>query len=254
MNNAHLLLLGGTSEARDLANALSRHPLRLTVSLAGRTRAPAAYPGQLRLGGFGGADALAAWLRDEGVSLLVDATHPFAARISANAALAASHASIPLLRMERPGWTAGPHEDWQHVPSLEAAITALPRGARAFLTTGSGSAPALGSRPDVTLLLRAIEPLKDLPPHVDQILARPPFSEAQERAFIETHAITHLVSKNSGGAGRAKLDAAVACRIPVLMIDRPALPPDGHTIHDSATALAAIANLLALDTASDRTP
>ncbi len=254
MTKPHLLLLGGTSEARDLAHALAQQPVRLTVSLAGKTQAPAAYPGTLRLGGFGGAEALAGWMRQQAVALLVDATHPFAAGISANAAEAAIRAGTPLLRLERPAWTAGPGDNWHLVPSLEAAISALPPNARAFLTTGSGSASVLEKRSDVTLLLRSIEPLDGLPPHVDQILARPPFSEAQERDLLQAHAITHLVSKNSGGAGRAKLDAAAALDLPVLIIDRPAPPQAGQAVPDTATALAMIANLLALDTASGPRP
>ncbi|RYH11647.1 cobalt-precorrin-6A reductase [Tropicimonas sp. IMCC6043] len=254
MSRPHVLLLAGTSEARQLAGMLAGWPLDLTVSLAGATQAPAPVPGRLRTGGFGGAAGLADWLEAQSVDLLVDATHPFAEAISANAAAAAAQVGCPLLRFERSPWRPAPGERWQTHASLEAALLALPAGARALLTTGSRRLAALAERPDVTLILRAIEMPADLPPRVEPILARPPFTEAGERALMTQHRITHLVTRNSGGAGRAKLTAAAALGVEVLMIARPVSPPEGETLDNVAALSARIAERLALDTASGGAP
>lgn len=250
MSPPHVLLLAGTAEARELAGELAGWPIDLTVSLAGATRAPAAYPGRVRTGGFGGAEGLTQWLASHSVALLVDATHPFAVRISANAAEAAARAGCPLLRLERPAWQPLAGEVWQDHPSLEAAVAALPPGARALLTTGSARTGPLAARADLTLFLRSIEPSGELPGNVEIILARPPFSESGERALMARHGITHLVTRNSGGAGRAKLAAAAALGVAVLMIARPAPPPGVETLGDGDSMLARIAGRLALDSAS----
>ncbi|SDJ84044.1 cobalt-precorrin-6A reductase [Aliiruegeria lutimaris] len=254
MNKPHILLLAGTAEARHLAEALSEWPVRLTVSLAGATSVPARYPGEVRMGGFGGEDGLAEWLKKEDISLLLDATHPYAERISPNASRAAKRKDCPLLRFTRPAWEPEEGEDWQPHPSLEAAIEALPAGARAFLATGSGSRDVLGIRSDLHLVLRAIEPLEDLPEHVEALVARPPFSEAQERELMKSRAVTHLVTRNSGGGGRAKLAAAAALGLPILMIERPGTSGIAPDFHDMADILRAVAMWLALDTPSGPTP
>ncbi len=214
-----ILILGGTAEAHALAASLD---IPFTLSLAGATRRPTprAYP--VRTGGFGGADGLADYLRANAVTALIDATHPFAARISHNAARAAEATQTPLLRLERPAWE--PRPNWQNVPTIEAAARALPPDARAFLTVGSQHLAPFAARSDIWCLTRAIEP-PATPPQGELLLQRPPFTLAGETALMRQHAITHLVSKNAGGAQtQAKLDAAEALGLPVLMVTRPDLP------------------------------
>ena len=255
MSPPHLLILAGTAEARALAEALARWPVRVTVSLAGATRRAAPFRGDLRTGGFGGAEGMAQWLARHGVSLVIDATHPFAARISANAAAASRQIDCPLLRLERPAWQPHPGDHWQHFGGIEAALAALPMAARPFLATGSGSREALASRRDVPILLRAIEPAAlALPAHVTEIISRPPHPLAGERALMEEHRITHLVTRNAGGEGRAKLDAARALGLPVFMIERPVPPPGVLTVPDLPGALAWIGLRLALDSGGSPAP
>lgn len=233
-----VLILGGTGEARALASALMAQGVETTTALAGRTRTPHLPAGTVRIGGFGGPEGLADYLRDKAIARLIDATHPFAAQISANAVAAARVAGIPLLRLQRPGWTAPDGARWTRVPDMAAAANALPPGARTLLTIGRQEIPAFFSRRDCTLLARVIDPPETLPPDWRLITARGPFSIAQELALLETHAITHLVSKNSGGAQtRAKLDAAHALGITVVMVERPALP-DAATVETLDAALA----------------
>jgi len=221
---AHILLLAGTAEARETARLLAAAPgLRVTASLAGVTAEPAPIAAETRRGGFGGAAGLAAWLRDHAVAALVDATHPFAAKMAANAAAGAAATATPRLRLLRPAWDPAP--GWQSLPDLAAAAAALPSGARALLTTGRKDLGPFLARTDLRLVLRVIEPVPDLPPHVEQIAARPPFALADEIALMRDRAITHLVSKNSGGPGQAKLDAAARLGLAVLMVERPAPPP-----------------------------
>ncbi|MFV0334139.1 MAG: precorrin-6A/cobalt-precorrin-6A reductase [Tropicimonas sp.] len=241
MSAPHLLLLAGTAEARALAEELAGWPLRLTVSLAGVTRRPAPLPGRPRIGGFGGAAGLAAWIAAHDVTLVVDATHPYAARISANAALAARESGCPLLRLERAEWVPDEYDIWINFNSLTDALHALPQASRPLLTTGSGTRVAFGLRPDLRITLRAIEPVPDLPPNWVEIRARPPFSEAEERALMEARSITHLITRNSGGAGRARCDAARGLGLPVFMLRRPAPPAGVETVADLPAALERIA-------------
>lgn len=220
---ARILLLGGTAEARALSHRLSK-TARLTVSLAGAVAAPAEVGGDLRVGGFGGADGLAKWLGAEGVRAVVDATHPFAARISANAAEAARRTGCPLVHLRRAAWTEPEGADWCHVADLAAAAAALPQGARGFLATGRGSLPAFASRRDCDLFLRVIDPV-EMPPHIAPVVARPPFDMAAEIALFQRLGITHLVTKNAGGRGAyAKVEAAAMLGLPVIMVSRPPPP------------------------------
>ncbi len=220
----HLLLLAGTAEARALAGRLSEIPgLKVTASLAGVTSEPAPIAAKTRRGGFGGAAGLADYLTSYAITAVIDATHPFAARMATNAALACTATAIPRLRLIRPAWP--PIGDWRDFPDLAAAAAALPAHAHALLTTGRKETAPFAARTDLTCLLRVIEPLTDLPPHITQLTARPPFALDDELALMRTHAITHLVSKNAGGAGRAKLDAAARLAIPILMVARSAPPP-----------------------------
>ncbi len=221
---AHLLLLAGTAEARTLAERLSDLPnLKVTASLAGVTSAPAPIAAETRRGGFGGAAGLAEYLRTHAIAAVIDATHPFAAQMATNAALACTATATPRLRLIRPEWQ--PIGDWREFPDLAAAAAALPAHAHALLTSGRKDIAPFAARADLTCLLRVIEPVQNLPPHITQLTARPPFALDDELALMRTHAITHLVSKNAGGAGRAKLDAAVQLALPILMVERPAPPP-----------------------------
>lgn len=233
---AHVLILAGTAEARALAEALAALPgLHVTASLAGVISAPAPIAVEIRTGGFGGAEGLAAWLGARRVAALIDATHPFAARIAANAARACAATGTPRLKLLRPPWR--PVGDWRPCPDIAAAAAALPPGARPLVTTGRKEVAPFAARPDLACLLRVIEPVPDLPAHITQIVARPPFGLEAELALMRAHAVTHLVAKNAGGAGRAKLEAAARLGLPILMVERPA-PPAGPLAATVAEAVA----------------
>ncbi|MFF5081273.1 cobalt-precorrin-6A reductase [Actinoplanes sp. NPDC000266] len=218
-----VLILGGTTEARALAATL--HPAHTVItSLAGRTSAPLLPPGEVRIGGFGGVDGLIAYLRTSRIDVLVDATHPFAAGISANAAAAAAATGVPLIALRRPGWTEGPGDDWHRVPDLPGAAALLPRlGRRVFLTTGRQGIAAFAGV-DAWFLARSVEPpAPPMPARLETLLARGPFTLESERRLLTEHRIDVLVTKDSGGPD-AKLAAAREHGIPVVMVDRPLLP------------------------------
>ncbi len=219
-----ILLLAGTGDARRIANDLSDLPL--IASLSGATASPEDYPCPLRTGGFGGAEAMAGWLRGNDITAIIDATHPFAAQISANAVTAAEATDTPITRIHRPPWDKAPNETWIEVPNIDAAAKALPRGARAFLATGRGSQDAFIARNDIWCALRLIDPPKAIyPGNGEYIVSRPPFDEASERALFKLLAITHLVVKNAGGAAaRTKLTAAGSLNIPIIIVSRPDEP------------------------------
>jgi precorrin-6A/cobalt-precorrin-6A reductase len=223
----HLLILGGTAEAAALAAALDGR-VRITSSLAGRTEHPAPLSGTTRRGGFGGAAGLARWLEDNTVDLVVDATHPFAATVAANAAAACAERPVPLLRLERPCWQRDPHDCWMEVDDMAAAAEALAGlGGRAFLTIGVQGLSAFAKLSNVWKLIRLItrpaNPL-DLDPH-EIILGRGPFRLEDERSLLRTYRIDALVTKASGGtATEAKLIAAREAGLPVIMVQRPKRP------------------------------
>ncbi|MEY9835160.1 cobalt-precorrin-6A reductase [Streptacidiphilus sp. EB103A] len=245
----HILLLGGTDQARQLAGELADDPsLTVTSSLAGRVAEPLLPPGRVRIGGFGGVDGLARWLREHRVTAVVDATHPFAAAISANAAGAAAATGVPLLALRRPGWTAGPGDRWHPAASLEAAAALLsapeltPGPAadrRVFLTTGRGGLAAFAGLPQ-HFLVRSIDPPgPPLPARVEVLLDRGPFTLEGECALLRQHRIDVLVTKDSGGTATApKLAAAREARIPVVVVSRPGPPPGVPTAADTAAARA----------------
>ncbi len=245
-----VLILGGTAEAAALARALAEEPrVAATTSLAGRTRAPAELPGAVRRGGFGGAQALADYLKTRAVDIVVDATHPFAARISRNAAQACAAAGVPRLVLTRPAWTARDGDRWTLVPDAQAAATAaLPGlGRRVFLTIGRQELSTFAGLNDIWFLVRLVEPPEDPIPLEDfrLVLGRGPFSLARETALLRAHGIEAVVSKNSGGAGTyAKIEAARALDLPVVMVERPALP-EGETVETVAAARAWIERRLA---------
>ncbi|MHC1561263.1 cobalt-precorrin-6A reductase [Actinomycetospora sp. C-140] len=216
-----VLVLGGTAEARDLASRLAADGVDVTTSLAGRTRHPRLPDGDVRTGGFGGVDGLAAALED--VDVLVDATHPFAATMSAHAADAADRTGTRLIVLRRPGWTAGPGDRWTRVPSLEDAAARIAPGERVLLATGRQGVEAFVDV-DAWFLVRAIETPDVLPERSKLLLACGPFALDDERALLDEHRITVVVAKDSGGATEAKLVAARERALPVILVDRPPLP------------------------------
>ncbi len=244
-----VLILGGTAEAAALARDLAEEPrVAATTSLAGRTRAPASVPGRVRVGGFGGAAALAEYLQSHEIDLLIDATHPFAARISRNAAQACAEAGVPRLVLTRPAWAARDGDRWIRVPDAGSAAAALPAlGARVFLTIGRQELAAFSALSGLWFLVRLVEPPEDPIPLADfrLVLGRGPFSLAQETALLRAQGIEAVVSKNSGGSGTyAKIEAARALDLPVVMVERPPLP-EGETVETAAAARAWIEDRLA---------
>lgn len=236
-----LLLLAGTQEAREIAQALAkRRRWRVLASLAGVTERPAELPCDMRRGGFGGADGMVEALKWDNVRAVIDATHPFADRISANAAAACAELGLPRIVVRRPEWRPERGDDWRPMPGLRAAADALPLFARAFLAVGRQSLGPFAHRKDVWFLARAIDPQPGgFPlPRGDWTLGKPPFPLMHEVTLMRDYRITHLVAKNSGGeAGAAKLRAARELGIPVLMVERPA-PPRGELAETPADALA----------------
>lgn len=235
-----VLLLAGTAEARALAGALAAQPLQVTASLAGATRAPLDLGVATRVGGFGGVAGLCDYLRAEDIAAIVDATHPFAAQMSAHAAAARRETGVPLVHLRRPEWQAGPGDDWAVFADLEAAAAALPKGARAFLGTGRGSASAFLGRTDTALTLRVIDPpeKEQLAPHIAVLEGRAPFTVEEEIETFQRLGTTHLVVKNAGGTGGfAKLAAARQLGLPVLMVARPPVPEGVAVVESVGDAL-----------------
>jgi precorrin-6A/cobalt-precorrin-6A reductase len=223
---SRVLILGGTAEARALAQALTDAGVAVISSLAGRVARPRLPVGEVRIGGFGGPEALARWLGEEAIGAVVDATHPFAERISASAAAACAAAGVPLLRLERPGWTAEAGDRWHWVDSLPQADTALAElGARrVLLTSGRQGLGAFTSNAACWFLVRCVDPPapEDLPPHHELLLDRGPYTLDGELALIDSRAIDVVVTKDSGGPlTEAKLHAARARGLPVVVVRRP---------------------------------
>ena len=249
MDKRRILILGGTTEARDLAGLLGeRADLAVTLSLAGRTLDPAPQPVPVRTGGFGGAEGLAVYLASHAIDLLIDATHPFARQISANARAAGKAAGVPLVRLERLGWEEAPGDRWTRVASVADAVAGLgetPR--RVFLAIGRQEAKAFDAAPQHHYLVRSVDPV-DPPlaaPHVDYLLARGPFAVEAEVDLLRDHAINVVVSKNSGGeATHGKIVAARILGLPVVLIER-AVAADDHRAESVADALRLADHLLA---------
>ncbi|MET7697370.1 cobalt-precorrin-6A reductase [Streptomyces sp. NPDC005485] len=232
----HVLVLGGTTEARELAAALSACPgVRVTSSLAGRVSRPGPLQGDVRVGGFGGAQGLAAWLCEHEVDAVVDATHPFAEGITANAAAAAAATGVPAVVLRRPGWRPEPGDRWHAAASLTEAAALLPSlGRRVFLTTGRLGLAAFADLPELHFLVRSVEPPeRPLPAHTEVLLARGPFTVDDETALLREHRIDVLVTKDSGGAATAaKLVAARGLGLPVVVVPRPQLPEGTAAVPD----------------------
>ncbi|MBD9529363.1 cobalt-precorrin-6A reductase [Paracoccus sp. PAR01] len=225
----NVLILGGTTEARELARRMADAGMIGTISLAGRVESPRPQPLPHRVGGFGGAEGLAHHIADGGYSHVVDATHPFAARISANAVAACAETDVPLIRLTRPPWQPVDGDRWTHVPDISAASTALEGPARrVMLAVGRQHLSDFAGNPQHFYLLRLVDPPVDpLPlPNAQVIVDRGPYRAEGDRALMRTHGIDIVVSKNSGGGGAyAKIEAARSLNLPVLMIERPTLPP-----------------------------
>ncbi|MFG2838982.1 cobalt-precorrin-6A reductase [Streptomyces zaomyceticus] len=221
----HILILGGTTEARALAGLLHGE-VRVTSSLAGRVANPRLPEGEVRIGGFGGVDGLVEWIGGHAVDAVIDATHPFAERISFNAARAAATAHVPLLALRRPGWVPEEGDRWVPVPSLEAAAGALDGlGERVFLTTGRMGLAAFADRPEWFLVRSVDAPDAPVPARAEILLDRGPFTLDGERELLARHRIDVLVTKDSGGAATApKLTAAREAGLSVVVVRRPPVP------------------------------
>jgi precorrin-6A/cobalt-precorrin-6A reductase len=243
-----VLILGGTGEARALAAALADQPgFDVTSSLAGRVSDPALPVGAVRIGGFGGVDGLVEYVRDESVDAIVDATHPFAATISAHAANAAAITGRPLLVIRRPAWTESSGDEWRRVPDIAAAARAaadLPSGC-VFVTTGRRDLAAFATDAEHDFLVRTVDPPEGAtPPRMTLLLGRGPYTLDGEISLMRQHDVIALITKDSGGTMTvAKLVAARQHNIPVVMVDRPALP-DGvtsvETVEQATAWLAAL--------------
>jgi precorrin-6A/cobalt-precorrin-6A reductase len=225
-----VLVLGGTGEARRLAAALLAEGVGVLSSLAGRVAEPVLPEGDVRIGGFGGPEGLADWLATHRPRAVVDATHPFAAQITAHAAAAARAHGTPLLRLHRPGWTPQPGDSWRFVDSLSEAAAAVAGYRSVFLTTGRQGVRAFADLPGRVLVRSVDPPDEPLPSGATLLLDRGPFSVADELALMREHAVDVVVTKDSGGhMTEAKLSAARELGLPVVLIRRPALP-DGVTV------------------------
>ena len=231
---SRILILGGTTQARELAERLAkRADLEVMVSLAGRTKSPAPQPVPVRTGGFGGVAGLAKYLGEERIDALVDATHPYANIISANAAAAARQAGVALITFRRPPWRTVAGDRWTEVLDVADAVHRLgERPRRVFVTLGRTELAPLSRAPQHFYLIRSVDPVEPpLPlPRVNYVTDRGPFSAADDRALMSAHAIDAVIAKNSGGtATYGKIAAARALGIDVIMLRRPA-PPDAPAV------------------------
>ncbi len=237
-----VLVLGGTTEASALATLLAADPrFDATLSLAGRTSNPKPQPLATRVGGFGGIEGLARWLRDEKADAVIDATHPYAAQMSANAVAACTQAGLPLGTIVRPPWRRLEDESWRVVPTAEAAAAALGKTPlRVFLSLGRQELHAFASAPQHRYVARTIEVPEQaaLPPNLKILQARGPFDRDSEARLLAKEEIDIIVSKNSGGtATYAKIEAARELDLPVIMIARPDKPA-GHLLGSPEEAVA----------------
>jgi precorrin-6A/cobalt-precorrin-6A reductase len=246
---SRILILGGTAQARELAERLApRGDLEIVVSLAGRTKSPAPQPVPVRSGGFGGAAGLADYLHNEGIDALIDATHPYANSISANASAAARQTGVPLIAFRRPPWRALAGDRWTEAVDVADAVRSLgERQRRVFVTLGRTELAPLTSAPQHFYLIRSVDPVEPpLPlPRVRYVTARGPFRAADDRALMSAHAIDVVIAKNSGGAASyGKIAAARALGIDVIMLRRPA-PSDAPAVETVDEAIAWLDHALA---------
>lgn len=223
----NLLILAGTIEASELAQAVATKGYRACLSYAGRVERPKAQPIEKRIGGFGGAQGLFAYLKAEQITHVIDATHPFAAQMSENAVLACAKARVPLLALTRPAWRPEAADQWQSVPDIPAAAAALPaQKQNVMLAIGRMHLDLFAAQAQHHYLLRLVDPPAQALalPDSTVIVSRGPFSKKQDIALMREHEVEIVVSKNAGGSGAyAKIEAARQLSLPVIMIERPIL-------------------------------
>jgi precorrin-6A/cobalt-precorrin-6A reductase len=237
-----ILMLGGTAEAVKFARRLAGE-FDVIYSLAGRTRTPTLPDCALRVGGFGGVDGLVSYMRETDISAIVDSTHPYAAQMAANARAAAALAGVPLFKFLRPPWDEPSDAPWLHAATASDAARIIDgRFGRVFLSNGLGDITAFAPLSSIWFLVRSVDP-SNVPAvltHHHHLTSRGPFDLAAETALLSDWHVDALVSKNSGGqATIAKLHAARALGIPVVMIDRPPVP-QGNLHTDMTAAMDAI--------------
>ncbi|SHI29638.1 cobalt-precorrin-6A reductase [Wenxinia saemankumensis] len=235
-----ILLLAGTAEARALAGLLAEAGIPALASLAGATARPEPLPLPTRTGGFGGAEGFRAVLREEGIRAVIDATHPFAARITERTAGICAAEGMPCLRLQRPGWQEGPGDDWRRIAAPDEARAAIPAGATVFLATGRQSLPAFEGLAGRKVLARVVDPPRgDMPvPGGQWITGRPPFTEESEVALFALLGVQWLVAKDAGGPGGwPKMAAARRLGLPVVLLDRPPLPAGLEVVGTARAAL-----------------
>lgn len=234
----HLLILGGTTEATALAHVLHDAEITATFSYAGRVARPKRQPLNTRIGGFGGVEGLADYIRANAITHVVDATHPFAAQMSINAVAACAQTNTDLMALTRPKWEAQSGDEWRHVLDIRSAVAALNGPAQnVMLAIGRMHLDAFSPCPQHQYLLRLVDaPDGDVPlPNRHIIVDQGPFNVENDIALMRDHNIDVVVAKNAGGSGaRAKIDAARILNIPIIMIDRPAIPdrPQGGTAQE----------------------
>lgn len=235
-----ILILGGTAEAVELANSLHDKGHHAITSLAGRTSHPHTPKGRLHKGGFGGVEGLAEYLTHEKIDYLVDATHPFAADMSAHAVAASTRTQVPFLRLDRPGFIEPDLANWWRAENVEAVVDLLPHGATVMLTIGRQQLTPFMPRNDLQFLVRSIEaPEEKLPDNFKLLTSRPPFVRNDELMLMKREGVTHLVTKDAGGdMTSAKLEAAFMLKIQVIMVDRPVLPEAEQVVQSVGAALA----------------
>lgn len=239
-----ILILGGTGDAVKLAAKLATIPkIEVISSLAGRTKKPSALVGTVRIGGFGGAEGLANYLQENSIDFLIDVTHPCAGQITINGSIAAKSTNIPHLMLVRPQWEKMSGDNWIEVESLEFAATAIPESInRVFITSGRQQLKPFLQRsqvyPETWYLMRSIDPPDIELPNSEVLLDRGPFSFEQEYQLLQNYRIQAIVSKNSGGdATYAKIIAARELGIPIIMVQRPAMP-EGEKVTSIEDAIA----------------
>jgi precorrin-6A/cobalt-precorrin-6A reductase len=242
----HVLILGGTTEASELARLVAGDArFEATLSLAGRTSSPRPQPLATRIGGFGGVDGLDQFLSDHRIDAVVDATHPYAVQISANAVAACVQRRVPLVSIMRPPWTAQPDDVWQTVASAQTAARALgARPRRVFLSVGRQDLHLFAAAPQHRYTARLIEAPQQasLPPNLELLRQRGPFDREAEQRLLQDKKIDVIVSKNSGGSATyAKIEAARRLGLPVIMIARPHKPA-GFVVANAAEAVAWLAH------------
>jgi precorrin-6A/cobalt-precorrin-6A reductase len=247
----HILILGGTTEARQLAEHLAaRTDIAVTLSLAGRTASPLAHPVPVRRGGFGGIAGLAQYLREHEVNALIDATHPYAATISAHAVSAALQTNTPTIALRRPPWRAIAGDQWTEVLDADDALRALgPKPQHVFLALGRQEIAPFVSAPQHHYLIRSVDPVEPplAVPHAHYIQGRGPFEEETERVLLLAHAIDVVVAKNSGGlATYGKIAAARSLGIRVLLFERPP-ESEKHGVTTVNEAIAWLDHVLEVD-------